>query len=78
MIKKESEALRKLKEERSRRNLEELNRDFSRILGHLDEIGKLGDEAFRRRSETVEAARTKPPAKPAEATEVKPNRRKKK
>lgn len=60
---RESEALRKLKEDRSRRKLEELNRGFSRTLGHLDEIGKLGVEAFKRRSATLEATRTKPPAK---------------
>lgn len=82
MIRK-SEALRKLKEDRSRRNLEELNRGFDRTLGHLDEIGKLGIEAFKRRSETLEATRTKPAIKTAQANrlpkpaESKPARKKK-
>ena len=84
MIKRrESEALKKLKEDRSRRKLEELNSGFSRTLGHLDEIGKLGDEAFKRRSATIEATRTKASIKTAPVTrlpepaKIKPVRKKK-
>ena len=50
--------LRDLKEERARRDAQELNRGCEKTIKHIDEISKLGDEAHKRQGAVLDAATT--------------------
>lgn len=50
--------LRDLKEERVRRDAQELSRGTEKTLAHIDEVAKLGNQVFRQRNDLFEAAKT--------------------
>lgn len=50
--------LRDLKEERVRRDAQDLTRGTEKTLAHIDEVAKLGDQVFRQRNDLFDAATT--------------------
>ena len=54
----QTDVLTKLREERALRDAEDLNRGFKKTIAHLDEIKKLGDEAYKRKNALLDAAQT--------------------
>jgi len=50
--------LRDLKEERVKRDAQELTRGTEKTLAHIDEVAKLGNQVFKQRSDIFDAAKT--------------------
>lgn len=50
--------LRDLKEERVRRDAQDLSRGTEKTLAHIDEVAKLGNQVFKQRSDIFDAAKT--------------------
>ena len=50
--------LRDLKEERVRRDAQDLSRGTAKTLAHIDEVAKLGNQVFRQRNDLFDAAKT--------------------
>lgn len=53
-----TDVVRQLQEDRARRDAQDLDRGFKKTIAHLDEIGKLGSEAYRKQGAVLDAART--------------------
>jgi len=53
-----TDVLVKLREERALRDARDLSRGFKKTIDHLDEIKKLGDEAYKRKNALLDAAQT--------------------
>lgn len=50
--------LRDLKEERARREAQNLSRGCEKTIRHIDEVAKLGNEAYKRQGAVLDAAQT--------------------
>jgi len=50
--------LRDLKEERVKRDAQDLARGTQKTLAHIDEVAKLGNQVFRQRNDLFDAAKT--------------------
>lgn len=50
--------LRDLKEERVRRDAQDLTRGTQKTLAHIDEVAKLGNQVFKQRNDLFDAATT--------------------
>jgi len=53
-----TDVVRQLQETRARRDAQELDRGFKKTIAHLDEVSKLGDEAYKRQNAVLDAAVT--------------------
>lgn len=53
-----TDVLRKLKEDRARREAQDINRGFQKTIAHLDEVTKLSGEAYKRQDAVLDAATT--------------------
>ncbi len=54
----QSDVLRQLRESRARRDAQDLNRGFKKTIDHIDQIKKLGDEAYKHQNALLDAATT--------------------
>jgi hypothetical protein len=50
--------LRDLKEERVRRDAQDLSRGTAKTIAHIDEVAKLGNQVFKQRNDLFDAATT--------------------
>lgn len=53
-----TDVMRKLKEDRARREAQDLERNSRKTIAHLDEISKLGNKAYKCQNAVLDAATT--------------------
>lgn len=51
-----TDVLRQLKEDRAKRNAQDVDRGFKKTLAHLDEVSKLSSEAYKCQDAVLDAA----------------------